>query len=152
MIKKLLPVFVVLFTATSLALAAEKIKLPDYKKWPVFKSEYTYQTAENKCQNFQNYEEVGRKGLVRAIRLTMYQYRDPDSYDFLDLIENTDGKPWLIFYKTYLFQRERRFLFFGYKWKHIDTFPQREENSKFRKWADEIGAFHLRNCLFFMTQ
>ena len=63
MIKKFLLVFVVFFATTSLTLASEKAKLPDYKEWPVNKIDKTahwYSTYENNCENLEGVERNER--------------------------------------------------------------------------------------------
>ena len=142
MIKKPLIIFVMFFTVISLTFAIEKAKLPDYKEWPVFKfqNSYHYSTSAEGCDNF---EKDDLNKTYSAASLTFYQYRNPDNNDFVDVIEGTDGKSWLIMYNNYLFQRKGRFIFFGHKWEHVDTLPQE---------VNKIIDFHLRNCLFFLTQ
>lgn len=147
--KVFLAVLVIIFVTAPLSLAGEKVKLPNFKKWPACDLvSYTYSTVPNGC------DTKTLKELIEAnhINLIACRYRSPDDRDiFVDLIRNIRGEPWLIFYfddeKVHLFQRYPFFLF-GHGWKYKDSLDLEIDdgdlNSKYL-----VIIFQVRNCLFF---
>ncbi len=156
--KKIFLVSIIVLLASNLLVwADEQNKLPNYKKWEVFKYESIslYRTHISGCRNL-DLDELSKEGEEFTEKqfpfLTVYQYRSlvSDDHDFLDLIKDNYNQRELIFYGYDLFERKRRFLFFGYKWQYSDTFPK-EEDGKYEEWVDKIVAFQLKHCLFFPT-
>lgn len=161
-----LSIFSVFFVLTSLISVSEKVKLPNYEKWNLFKygpKESDFSTLRDGCKSIKHVdtlkeaEVLDEEALEKMhVDLAYDQYRsgEPD-YDFLDVIKDANGKPWLIFWvqddNLYLFKRQRRFVLFGYKWVVQDTY-EFIENEEREAEINRIISFQVRNCLFFPTQ